>query len=72
MKIEISERHTARGTEYYEWSLWDGPEEIEHIRGYAVDLAEAFAKIFEWRERIANDWYREATEEEIENAKTEC
>jgi hypothetical protein len=57
MKIEIENRFTNDGREYYEWSLWDGPADCsDHAHGYATDLVQAFSKIFEWRERIANDY----------------
>jgi hypothetical protein len=56
MKIEIINRFTADGREYIEWSLWDGPDGIDHAHGYASDLVQAFSKIFEWRERIAADY----------------
>ena len=56
MKIEIYDRFTPDGRPYYEWSLWDGPDGIDHAHGYASDLVQAFSKIFEWRERIAADY----------------
>jgi hypothetical protein len=56
MKIEIESKHTQDGTEYYEWSLVDGPDGIDHARGYATDLIVAFSKLIEWRERIAADY----------------
>ena len=57
MKIEITSRFTADGREYIEWDLWDGPADCsDHAHGYATDLVQAFSKIFEWRERIANDY----------------
>jgi hypothetical protein len=56
MKIEIINHFTADGREYIEWSLWDGPDGIDHAHGYASDLVQAFSKIFEWRERIAADY----------------
>ena len=56
MKIEIYDRFTPDGRVYYEWSLRDGPEGIDHAHGYATDLVQAFSKIFEWRERIAADY----------------
>jgi len=67
MKIEIVNRFTADGREYIEWDLWDGlADESDHAHGYATDLVQAFSKIFEWRERIANDYadfYNEAHNE---------
>jgi len=57
MRIEITNRFTNDGTEYIEWDLWDGPADCsDHAHGYAVDLVQAFSKIFEWRERISNDY----------------
>ena len=57
MKIEVINRLTADGREYYEWDLWDGPADCsDHAHGYANDLVNAFSKIFEWRERIAADY----------------
>ena len=56
MKIEIESKHTQDGSEYYEWSLFDGPDGIDHARGYATDLIVAFSKLIEWRERIAADY----------------
>jgi hypothetical protein len=57
MKIEIVNHFTPDGREYVEWSLWDGPADCsDHAHGYATDLVQAFSKIFEWRERIANDY----------------
>jgi hypothetical protein len=56
MKIQIVNRFSPTGQEYIEWDLHDGPDGIEHARGYAIDLIQAFSKILEWRERIANDY----------------
>jgi hypothetical protein len=57
MKIEIENRFTADGKEFFQWSLWDGPaDSSDHARGYATDLITAFSKLMEWRERIANDY----------------
>ena len=56
MKIEIANRFTTNGNEYIEWDLYDGPDGIDHAHGYAVDMIQAFSKILEWRERIANDY----------------
>jgi len=56
MQIEIANRFTPNGNEYIEWDLYDGPNGIDHAHGYAVDLVQAFSKILEWRERIANDY----------------
>ncbi len=57
MKIEIENRFTADGKEFFQWSLWYGPaDSSDHARGYATDLITAFSKLMEWRERIANDY----------------
>ena len=68
MKIEIYNRFTPDRREYIEWSLWDGPDGLEEIRGYATDLITAFSKILEWRERIGADYAQEILAD-IENAK---
>ena len=59
MKIEIVSKHSNDGREFFEWSLWDGPDGIDHAHGYASDLIVAFSKLIEWRERIANDYAAE-------------
>ena len=69
MKIEIESKSTQGGTGYYEWSLWDGPDGIDHAHGYATDLITAFSKLIEWRERIAMD-YTQVTEIQIN--ETDC
>jgi hypothetical protein len=56
MKIEIINKFTTEGNEFFEWYLWDGPEGVEEVHGYATDLITAFSKIIEWRERIAADY----------------
>ncbi|ATW62809.1 hypothetical protein SCBWM1_gp125 [Synechococcus phage S-CBWM1] len=53
MKIKI-ENDFSEGEEYFRFEMSDGPEEATLIRGVAIDLAETFAKIIEWRHRIAN------------------
>jgi hypothetical protein len=55
MRIEIHDHHTNDNTFYY-WELYDGPEEIDEVKGFATDLIEVFSKIVEWRERIAKDY----------------
>ncbi len=60
MKIEIINHFTPDGREYVEWDLFDGPDGIDHAHGYAIDLVQAFSKIFEWRERIGADYAAEA------------
>lgn len=68
MKIKIIDRFTPDGREYYEWNLWDGPDGIEEIHGYATDLITAFSKILEWHERIGADYAAEVLAD-VENAK---
>ena len=55
MKIEIK-NGTSNGKEYYEFDLWDGPNGIEHVRGFSTDLINVFTKILEWRERISREY----------------
>jgi hypothetical protein len=66
MRIEITTHYFKDGKEYYRFELWDGPDGIEHVQGFAIDLIETFSKIVEWRERIAVD-YAEEIEQEIKN-----
>ena len=68
MRIEVTTHYFKDGKEYYRFELWDGPDNVEHVQGFAIDLIEAFSKIVEWRERIAVD-YAEEVLAEIENAK---
>ena len=57
MKISIVNKFTADGREYIEWDFWYGPTDgTDHAHGYAIDLVQAFAKIFEWKERIDRDY----------------
>lgn len=63
MKVTIVNKFTAQGQEYYDWSLSDGPDGIEEVRGYAVDLITAFSKVLEWHERIASDYAAEVAED---------
>ena len=68
MQVKIIDRFTPSGKIFYEWWLFDGPEGVEEIRGYATDLITAFSKILEWRERIGADYAQEILAD-IENAK---
>ena len=68
MRIDIVNKFTPSGTEYFEWSLHDGPDEVDHARGYASDLVQAFSKVFEWRERISADYVAEF-EKDLETLK---
>lgn len=56
MKIEITSRFTPSGREYFEFEMWDGPNGVEHVRGFSVDLINTFTKLIEWREMIARDY----------------
>ena len=56
MRVQITNEHTADGREYFRWEIYDGPDGIEHARGFASDIVVAFTKIMEWRERIALDY----------------
>ncbi len=56
MNVKINDRFTPDGKTFFEWYLWDGPDGIEEVHGYATDLITAFSKIIEWRERIAADY----------------
>ena len=63
MKVSIVNKFTTEGKEFFEWTLWDGPDGIEEVRGFASDLIVAFSKIIEWRERIAADYSKEVQED---------
>jgi len=56
MKVEITNHFTSDKREYFRWEIYDGPDGIEHARGFASDIVIAFTKIMEWRERIAMDY----------------
>lgn len=71
MLIKITNHFNTDGKEYIEWDLWDGPaDSSDHAHGYATDLVQAFSKIFEWRERIAND-YADLYTDETNSGTTE-
>jgi hypothetical protein len=60
MKISIVNKFTPDGREFIEWDIWYGPGDgSDHAHGYAVDLVQAFAKIFEWKERMDRDYAEE-------------
>jgi hypothetical protein len=63
MKIEINNHYAADGKEFYYWTLYDGPDGIDEVKGFATDLIEVFSKIIEWRERIGADYAKEMLEE---------
>jgi len=63
MQIEIVNHFTNTGKEFFRFELYDGPDGIEHVSGFASDLVEAFSKIIEWRERIGQEYYNEINDE---------
>ena len=69
MKIKILDHFTPTGKIFYEWWLWDGPNGIEEVHGYATDLITAFSKIMEWHERIGADYAQEVLED-LDTLKT--
>lgn len=69
MKTKILNKFTSEGKEFFEWWLWDGPDGVEEVHGYASDLIVAFSKILEWRERISAD-YAADVEKDLEILKT--
>ena len=71
MKIEIVNRFTPAGQEFYEWTLSDGPDEIEKVHGYGTDLITVFTKLIEWRERISADYTDFDTTDETDRVTTE-
>lgn len=62
MKVEVC-NHFFEGREYFEFTLYDGPDGSERAHGYANDLIVAFTKVIEWRERIAQDYLELPPEE---------
>jgi hypothetical protein len=71
MIIKIINRFTPDGKVFFEWYLWDGPDGIEEVHGYAADLITAFSKIMEWRERIAADYTAETLETITQHNETD-
>jgi hypothetical protein len=67
MKIEIYDLWRGGNTVYF-WTLYDGPDGIDKVSGYATSLEEAVTKILDWRQRIANDYIESLTEEERHEA----
>jgi hypothetical protein len=67
MLIEINNHFTKDGKEYFYWELYDGPDGIDHVSGFATDLIEVFSKIVEWRERIGKDYYDDLIENDETN-----
>jgi hypothetical protein len=68
MRIEINNHHTQDGKEFYYWTLYDGPDGVDEVKGFATDLIEVFSKIIEWRERIGNDYAQEILQD-LKNAE---
>jgi hypothetical protein len=66
MRIEINSHLTPNGKEFYYWTLADGPENIDEVKGFATDLIEVFSKIVEWRERIGKDYADNTTNNETD------
>jgi len=71
MKIEIVNRFTPAGQEFYEWTLFDGPDGIETVHGYGTDLITVFTKLIEWRERISADYTDFDTTDETDRVTTD-
>jgi hypothetical protein len=53
MNIEVWHRVE---NDHYEWSLYDGPEGIDHYDGQADTLGEAFEAIIAHRTRIGLEY----------------
>lgn len=64
MKIEVYDMWRNGRTIYY-WTLFDGPDGIDKVSGYATTLEETVCKILDWRQRIANDYISSLSEEEL-------
>ena len=62
MKIEIYDLWRNGKTTYF-WTLYDGPDGIDKVTGYATTLEETVCKVLEWRERIGSDYFDSADEE---------
>lgn len=63
MKIEIYDMWRNGHTIYF-WTLYDGPDGIDKVTGYATTLEETVCKILDWRQRIANDYIESVGEED--------
>jgi hypothetical protein len=70
MRLEITDHYYSDGKEFYEYTLYDGPDGIEKVHGYATDLIVAFTKVLEWRERISRD-YLDSDEGQGSEGKTD-
>jgi hypothetical protein len=62
MKVEIYDLWRNGRTIYF-WTLYDGPDGIDKVSGYATTLEETVAKILEWRERIGRDYFESTIDE---------
>ena len=67
MRVEICDLWKGGRTIYY-WTLYDGPDGIDKVSGYATTLEETVCKILDWRQRIANDYVESLTDEERSEA----
>ncbi len=56
MKVEIYDLWRNGRTVYF-WTLYDGPDGIDKVSGYATTLEETVCKVLDWRQRIANDYF---------------
>jgi len=59
MKVEIYDLWRNGRTIYF-WTLYDGPDGIDKVSGYATTLEETVCKVLDWRERIGNDYAESA------------
>ena len=64
MNIEICDLYRGGQTVYF-WTLYDGPDGIDKVSGYATSLEEVVTKILDWRQRIANDYISSLSPEEL-------
>ncbi len=71
MKITITRHFTNQGNPYYRWEMWEGPDGIEHVQGFAIDLIQTFSKIVEWQERIGHEYFSETNENETYGNRAE-
>ena len=69
MKIEIYDLWRGGNTVYF-WTLYDGPDGIDKVSGYATSLEEAATKILDWRQRIANDYIESIASDEESSSET--
>ena len=69
MKIEIYDLWRGGNTVYF-WTLYDGPNSIDKVSGYATSLEEAATKILDWRQRIANDYIESIASDEESCSET--